>query len=59
MGIKTNTLLSLLIIALDMLPEILRNLRRKEAELYIEFVLNVVKKYYDSKHILITIDVKE
>jgi hypothetical protein len=57
--IKTNTLLSLLIVALDMLLKVLRNLRRKEAKLYIKFVANVVKEYYNSKHTLITIDIGE
>jgi hypothetical protein len=58
-GIKPNTSLSLLTAAPSMLPEMLRTLRRKEAELCIEFAANAAKEYYDSKHTPITIDVRE
>jgi len=39
--------------------EILRNLRRKEAKLYIKFAANIAKEYYNLKHIPITINIRD
>jgi hypothetical protein len=56
-GLKANTSLSLLALDDDRIPEVIRNLRRIDAESAIEFAANAAKEYYDSRHTSVELNV--
>jgi hypothetical protein len=58
-GNKANTAVSLLTPEDDKIPEVIRNLRRIDAESAIVFAGNAAKEYYDSRHTPVELNVGE
>jgi hypothetical protein len=56
-GLKANTSLSLLALDNNRIPEVIRNLRYINTELAIKFAANMAKKYYNSRHTPIKLNV--
>lgn len=56
-GNKANTSISLLTPDNDKIPEVIRNLRRIDAESAIVFAGNAAKEYYDSRHTPVELNV--